>query len=124
MLMTSTQMTKRAGDTGVEVPRSLAAQIDKHAQVNNALALGDASGQARAEAESTLKAATAEIVGNTPPGVLASDSMTSEEPMLQVISDRVWSRLSCNRKYVCLYMYGAACHINSQITYQALDMCS
>lgn len=89
-------MLKGAGETDVEVPRSLAAQIEKHAQVNAALALKEASHQApRAKAAAALKAAVVEVVGSIPPGVLASDSNVSEDPMIAAISGRVWYWLSC-----------------------------
>lgn len=85
-------MPERAGESDVQVSRSLTAQISKHATVNVALDLQAAPHQAsRAGAAAILKAAVADIVGSIPPGVVASDSIISEEAMLQVVADRVCS---------------------------------
>jgi hypothetical protein len=85
----------------------LAAQIFKYSQVNSALDVSAVSHQASlAAAAAALKDAVVKIVDSTPPGVLASDSIISEDAMLKVLADGVWHTYSV----IMIYQHELARH--------------
>jgi hypothetical protein len=105
--MACDQKAVSAGESRISIPRSLSAQVTKYAQVNSALVVHVVSHQAsHAAAAAALKDACAKIVDSIPPGVLASDSIISEDAMLKVLADGVWHPYSV----IMIYRHELARH--------------